>query len=157
MILFLAGDLWTWNVALRYEDASGTRLEDRERWTVRVATGMAFTAERAFVGTVVDDGTVIPAAPEPPEILKGKIERDGTLTPDGDWSDPAANRAIRRLLKPDLRKDDLLAGWPLVRRATLHESEVRLPGSDLKAALRVEATLAAAKLGGRDVLLRKTL
>ena len=147
---FLPGDAWTWGVTLRYADVSGPLLEDRERWTVRLEKAGAFTAEREFIGTVVD-GAVIPGAKEPPETLKGKVGPDGTLKPDGDWSNPTASRALRRLLRPDARKDERLAGWPLVRRTTLREADVRLPGSDLRGSLKIEVSLEKARLGGKEI------
>lgn len=147
---FLVGDAWTWDVTLRYDDAEGTLLCDRERWTVRVGTGASLEAERTFVGTVLDDGMVVPSEGKP-EIAKGKIEADGTLALKGDWSDPAATRILRRLLVPDLPKDELVTGWPVVRRGVRREAEVRLPGSGLEASLAVEARLASARLGGKAV------
>lgn len=149
---FLAGDVWTWRVTLRYADASGPLLEDRERWTIRVAEKGAFTAEREFVGTVIE-GAVVPGPKEPPETLKGKVGPDGTLKPEGSWSDPATDRALRRLLKPDAKADEPLVGWPLVWRTTLREENARLPGSDLRGGLRVEVNLEKARLGGTDLSL----
>lgn len=148
----VAGDAWTWEVALRYADAEGTLLDDRERWTLRVSKDRALTAERRFVGTVVGDGTLVPSSDVRPEVLKGKVATDGTLSVEGDWSDPAATKALRRLLKP-LKDDERLADWPFVRRVTLRERDVRLPGGDLKATLRIDATLTEARLGGIEVKL----
>ena len=147
----LAGDAWTWNASLRYDDARGPLLEDRERWTVRIGPDRALTAERRFVGTVDDDGTIVPPSAVEPEVLKGRVERDGTLTVEGNWSRPEATRALRRLLRPDPKRDLLLPGEGLVRKALLRDPDARLPGSDLRATLRIEATLASARLGGRDV------
>ena len=149
-VAFLPGDAWTWRATLRYEDASGVLLEDRERWTVRVGKADTFAAEREFVGTVVE-GKVIAGAKEPPETIKGRIAADGTLTPGGDWSDPAVARALRRLLRPDVGRDRMLEGWPLVLGTTLRRPDARLPGSDLKGALRIEVGLEKARLGGKEI------
>ena len=151
---FVTGDSWTWGVTLTYEDASGALLEDRERWTVRVEKAGVFTAERAFLGTVVE-GAMIPGKEEPPEILKGKIGPDGTLTHEGEWSDAASSRALRRLLRPDAKKDELLAGWALVRRKSLREADARVPGGELRGTLRVETSLEKARLGGREIPLAR--
>ncbi len=147
---FVAGDAWTWSVALRYADAEGVVLDDRERWTVRLGKGGSVEAERRFVGTMLGD-TLIPSEGKP-ETLKGRVGADGTFDLRGDWSDAAAGKALRRLLKPDPKKDEMLAGWPLVRRTTLREAEARLPGNDGGFSLRIEAVLEKARLGGRDVV-----
>ncbi len=153
MILFVAGDAWAWNVALRYADSEGTLLDDRERWTVRIEKGGTLSVERAFLGTVVSDGELIASSDSKPEILKGSVGSDGTLSLKNFPSEPVAARVLRRLLNPDRLFTDRIPGYPLVRRAVLNEPDAHVPGSGLPAALRIEATLIAAKLGGKETLL----
>lgn len=151
MTIFVPGDAWAWNVAVRYADGEGTLLDDRERWTVRIEKGGAFEVERAFLGTVVASGELIPSADPKPEILKGTVASDGTLSLKDSATDPVAARVLRRLLVPDRTLTDRLPNLPLVRHALLKEPDARLPGSGLPASLRVEATLATAKVGGKDL------
>jgi hypothetical protein len=149
---FLAGDAWTWDVAVRYESPTeGLLMNDRERWTVRVGKDAALTAERTFLGSWVDPETFVPASDPAPEILKGHVAPDGTLSLKGDWTDPAAARALRRLLAPDRTVGDRVPGWPVPRHAVVREADARVPGSVVDATLRVEATLERARLGGRTV------
>jgi hypothetical protein len=150
---FLAGDAWTWDVTLRYEDAEGPLLVERERWSLRVGPKSALTAERLYLGSVVDDTLV--ASQATPELLKGTIEKDGSLNFNGDWSDPDTAKAFRRLLVPDKKLPERVPGWPVVRRATWVENEARLPGSGIPARLMVDANLLSARLGGKDVKLPK--
>jgi hypothetical protein len=147
----LAGDFWTWDVILRYDDAEGPLLVERERWSVRVGLNAMLTAERLYLGSVVDDTLVTSAAT--PEALKGTVEKDGSLSLKGDWSDPDAAKTFRRLLKPDKSLSDRVLEWPVVRRGVVVLREARLPGSALPARLTVEVSLAAARLGGQDVKL----
>ena len=155
MILFLAGDAWTWDATLRYDDPlGGAAFVERERWTVRFGPKGAFAAERTYVGSVVDD-TLVKASDVRPETLKGRVERDGTLSLEGDWSDPVAARALRRLLNPAKALADRVSGWPVVRAATLGGFSANLPGSDRSAEVTVEARLVSARLGGKDVEVKK--
>ena len=149
---FLIGDAWTWNVTLRYFDREGDLLVDRERWTLSVGKSSELTAERVFIGTLVDADTLVPPAESRPETLTGRVEEDGSLSLKGDWNDPAASKALRRLLKGD-KKDDRVPLWPVARRAILVENDVQLPGSDLRATLRIDVVLAKARLGGKEVKL----
>ena len=151
MILYVPGDVWAWNVAVRYADREGTLLDDRERWTVRVGKAGALEVERTFLGTVVGDGELIASSDPKPELLKGKVEVDGTLTLEGKPSDPAAARALRRLLNPDRTLSDRVVGWPVVRHAVLREAEAYVPGSGIEASLRIEVTLLSARMGGKDL------
>lgn len=157
MILLLAafavGDAWRWNVDLCYEGADGPLLHDRERWSLRVGKDRELTAERRFLGTIVDDGALIPTTDTSTETLKGRIEADGTLAIKGDWSDPAATRALHRLLRPQ-KGDETVPGWPVVRRAILREPAAKLPGNDeVRAELRVGVDLIEGRLGGRELKL----
>ena len=146
----LAGDVWTWDVVLRYETPDeGALLVERERWTVRIGAAPSFAAERRYVGSVVD-GALIPASGAKPEIVAGKVAADGTMNLEADWSDPAARRVFRRLLNPARTLADRVPGWPIVRAARIAGVSVHVPGSDLLAEIVADATLAAAHLGGRD-------
>ncbi|GEM_PF-3951654 len=149
---YQAGDFWTWNVAVRYQSPSeGFLLNDRERWTVRVDKGSELTAERTFLGSWVDADTFIPATDPAPETLKGRIEADGTLAFKCDWTDPAAAKALRRLLDPGRKLDDRVPGWPVPRHAAVREPDAFAPGGVVRATLRIEATLEKARLGGREI------
>lgn len=150
---FLAGDAWSWDVTLRYDDTEGPLLVERERWSVRVGPKAAFTAERQYLGSVVD-GTLVASAAAP-ESLKGTVEKDGSLTLKGDWTDPEAAKTFRRLLNPDKALSDRVAGWPVVRKAMIVDAEARLPGSGLPSRLTIEASLLSARLAGKDVKLPK--
>jgi hypothetical protein len=151
----VAGDSWSWDVTLRYDSpADGFSMTEKERWTLRVGLRSALTAERKYLGSLVD-GNLIPSADANPEIVKGSIERDGTLTLKPDWTDPGAARVFRRLLNPDKKMTDRLPGWSIVRRAQIRENEAKLPGSDLPTQLTVEALLTSARLGGQEIKLSK--
>ena len=156
MILYAPGDVWAWNVAVRYADAGGILLDDRERWTVRIEKGGALAVERAFLGTMLGDGALVPSADPKPEVLKGRIEPDGTLSLKDTASDPVAARVLRRLLNPDRGITERLAGTPLVRHAVIQDKEAFVPGSGLPASLRVEANLFSAHLGGKEIPLTPT-
>lgn len=141
---FLAGDAWTWEVAIRYDDADGPLLNDRERWTLRVGRASELTAERAFLGTLVEGDTLVPPSDPRPEVLKGKVEADGTLSLRGDWSDPAATLALRHLLKQER----------VARRATIIRKNVRPPGGEIAATLTIDVVLKSARLGGKELDLK---
>jgi hypothetical protein len=149
---FLAGDCWTWDVTLRYDDAEGPLLVERERWSLRVGPKDALTAERHYFGSVVDGALVASSAV--PEIVKGTVEKDGSLNLKGDWSDPDAAKLFRRLLVPDKTLSDRVSGWMVVRRASVVDGAARLPGSGLPARLTAEVSLFSARLGGRDLKLK---
>lgn len=152
---FIAGDFWTWDVTLRYDNAAEQiTLIEKERWTVRVDRKDALIGERKFLGTLVE-GDLIPSADHSLEIIKGAIGPDGTLTLKPDWSDPAATRLFRRLLNPDKKLDDRLKGWTVVRHAVIKEAETKLPGSYIPVSLAADVTLTAARLGGQDIKLKQ--
>lgn len=151
----VAGDAWTWDVTLRYDSTDDDfSMTEKERWTVRVGPKAALTGERKYLGSLID-GSLIPSADSRPEIVKGIVEKDGTLTLKPDFSDPATARIFRRLLNPDKKLDDRIPGWPVVRHALIRENESRLPGSGLPARLTIEATLSAARLAGQDIKLAR--
>lgn len=150
----VAGDEWSWDVELRYDDpAEGRLLTDRERWTVRVGPKKALTVERLYLGSMVNDDFV-PGPKGEPEKLKGTIDADGTLTVSGDWSDAASTRILKRLLVAKEPKERL-AGWPVVARSVVRESNAVLPGNDQRADLTVDVRLTSARLGGRKIEIPK--
>ncbi|RYG22616.1 hypothetical protein EON82_16590 [bacterium] len=146
---FLAGDFWTWDVTLRYDDAEGPLLVERERWSVRIGQKQAVKAERLYLGSIVD-GTLIPSSADP-ESLKGEVTKDGTLSLKGDWSDPDTAQAFRKLLKGDKSLPERIPNWPVLRRGTLVDPKAHLPGSGLPARLTIEVILSEARLGGQDI------
>ncbi len=151
----LAGDSWSWDVTLRYVSSEdGFTMTEKERWTLRVGPKSALAGERKYLGSLID-GTLIPSADSNPEVIKGTVEKDGTLTLKPDWSDPASARFFRKLINPDKKLDDRLPGWPVVRHAQLRENEVRLPGSGIPAQLTIEVTLTSARLAGQDIKLAR--
>ncbi len=151
---FLAGDSWTWEVTLRYSDPVEGLLEtDRERWTVQIKEKAAVVAERLFIGSVVDDGSLIPGTVTEPEPAKGVVAEDGTLDLKSEWADRILAKALKRLLKPEKKLEERIPGWPILTHALLSDPSARLPGMSNPVRLSVEATLISAKLGGQTIKL----
>lgn len=154
----LAGDAWTWTVSISYTSPTeGLLLNDRERWTVRIKKAGVVEAERQFVGTVVEDGTLIPGSEPHPEILKGHVASDGTLTLDDSATDPSAATFLKALVHPPKETPGwrFLPGWPVALSAGWNQDDARLPGSGLPAALHMSATLVSAHLGGQTIDLER--